>query len=253
MCTVSWTAERGGYELFFNRDELNTRAPERPPVVAQRDGVEFLAPRDGDRDGTWLLVNECGVTVCLLNDYGHPWRPAGDALGYSRGHVVLACAAAASHEAAIEAVRMQPLERVLPFQLLVLSPSEGALALKWQGRQLVPSAPEMLAPPLTSSSLATDVVVATRVWTFSETVRCALAATPAELSAYHRRHVRAAGAASVLMRRPDASTRSISHVRVTGRSVHLAYQPVRWAMRGPVMLKPTRVMLARRGTMTLAA
>ncbi len=76
MCTVSWRAARDGYDLFFNRDELHTRAPELPPALSERDGVRFLAPRDGDHGGTWLAVNEHGLTVCLLNDYANPWRPA---------------------------------------------------------------------------------------------------------------------------------------------------------------------------------
>jgi hypothetical protein len=253
MCTLSWTIARDGYELFFNRDELNSRAAEVGPELSRDDGVDTIAPRDGDRQGTWLLANEFGLTICLLNDYGHPWQPSADGARYSRGHVVLACAAAANHEGVVAAVREQPLSRVRPFQLMALSPDEGPLLLRWQGLQLVQRRAETLVPPITSSSFATDVVVAMRTWRFSSLVRSALAPDAAELAAYHRQHSGSAGAQSVLMCRPDASTRSISHVRVTGSHVQMTYRPVRWAARGPVVSQPVRIALARRHPVTMAA
>src|SRR3954463_10191523 len=97
MCTVSWNVGHGGYDLFFNCDELNTRAPEVAPVVFRRSGVQFVAPTDGDHHGTWLLANEFGLTIRLLNDYAHAWRPSNAGARYSRGHVVLVCAAARDH------------------------------------------------------------------------------------------------------------------------------------------------------------
>ena len=69
MCTVSWVTEAQGYTLYQNRDESRTRAPERPPTHEMLSGVCYLAPTDGASDGTWILVNECGLTVTLLNAY----------------------------------------------------------------------------------------------------------------------------------------------------------------------------------------
>ena len=49
MCTLTWRAVReGGYDLFFNRDELNTRGAEEPPRLGKAAGLPFAAPRDGD-------------------------------------------------------------------------------------------------------------------------------------------------------------------------------------------------------------
>jgi len=61
MCTVSGSVAREGYDLWFNRDELNTRAPEQAPAVASCDGVAFLGPRDGDHGGTWMVASELGL------------------------------------------------------------------------------------------------------------------------------------------------------------------------------------------------
>jgi len=52
MCTATWLRGITGYEVFFNRDELATRKPARPPARRDRGGVRILAPLDGDAGGT---------------------------------------------------------------------------------------------------------------------------------------------------------------------------------------------------------
>ncbi len=246
MCTVSWTGERGGYDLFFNRDELNTRAPETPPASAWQDGVNFVAPRDGDHGGTWLLANEFGLTICLLNDYGCPWRPSTAVARFSRGHVVLACAAATDHASVLAAVNRQALSRTAAFHLVVMSSAEGPLVLHWDGAALAHRARAECVPPLSSSSFETGAVIARRIARFGDMVGSPREPAVDELAAYHRQHERGSGAYSVLMRRPDAATRSITHVSVRGGSVALRYEPVRWALQGPVALALTRVSLPLR-------
>jgi hypothetical protein len=246
MCTVSWTAARDGYELFFNRDELNTRAEESAPTLGRCDGIAFVAPADGERGGTWLLANECGVTVGLLNDYACPWRPAAGGPRYSRGHVVLACAAAVDHASVMMALRAQPLACIAPFHLLAITPEEGPMVAHWQGLRMTTRRAADLVQPLTSSSFATDEVIAARQQRFPWFVRTPRDAEPAELAAFHRQHARAAGAHSVLMRRPDAATRSITHVEVRGDRVQMSYRSVQWNADGPVLREPEAMMLSRR-------
>jgi hypothetical protein len=253
MCTVSWTAAHGGYDLFFNRDELDSRAPEEAPAAAQCDGVAYLAPRDGKHGGTWLLANELGTAVCLLNDYGVAWRPAASGPRFSRGHIVTACAAAGSHDDVLSAVRRQPLTATPAFRLVALRPDEEPLVLHWQGVRLVRCHAATAVPPLSSSSFATAEVIAQRTWRFASFVHRPKCAQPEELAAYHRQHARAAGAHSVLMRRPDATTRSITHVAVDAQRLQLHYQPVQWTPGGPSMPAQTRVTLERRLRTTLAA
>jgi hypothetical protein len=246
MCTVSWTAARDGYDLFFNRDELNTRAPEEPPTRAHRNGIAYLAPRDGDHGGTWLAANEFGVTICLLNDYAAPWRPPEGLPRMSRGHLVRAGADAATHAEVMHAMRAQPLERTMPFHLVALSPEEGALILSWRGGDLMRQAEGKFAvPPLSSSSFATENVIAARLRRFGSFLRACEPAV-AELAAYHRQHDRGAGAYSVLMCRDDAATRSICHVAVNARHVRLRYQPVQWIAREPTIVTTTESILVRR-------
>jgi len=251
MCTLTWTGGRGGYDLFFNRDELNTRAPEQPPTLAQRDGVKYVAPRDGDYGGTWLLANEFGLTICLLNDYVAAWRPSAAAIRLSRGHVVLGCATAPDHAGVIDALQRQPLERSAAFQLVAFSPEESPLVLNWNGVTLVPRAPSACVPPLSSSSFETSEVIARRSARFHTMVRSPLQPSVEELTTYHRQHERDDGAYSVLMRRPDAATRSITGVSVRRGNVGLHYEPVHWELQRAVMLAPTQVNLPLRRRTTL--
>ena len=67
MCTVSWLYHPGGYQLFCNRDEKHHRLPALPPLSCVHRGMQYVAPVDGDAGGTWLAVNEAGLTLCLLN------------------------------------------------------------------------------------------------------------------------------------------------------------------------------------------
>lgn len=253
MCTVSWSGGRGGYDLFFNRDELNTRSPESPPAAAQENGVNFVAPRDGDRGGTWLLANEFGLTVCLLNDYSSVWRPSATGGRFSRGHVVLACAVATDHASVTDIANRQPLPRTPAFHLVVLSPDEGPLVLHWDGSGLARRDIAASRPLLSSSSYETAGVIAMRTARFDAMVRSPSKPAIKELAAFHRQHEQDAGAYSVLMRRTDAATRSITHVAVRDGGVRLRYEPACWAERGPLAPEPVQLNLPQRRRPALTA
>lgn len=246
MCTVSWRFDAKGYDLFFNRDELNTRAQERTPSIAERAGVNFLAPQDGDSGGTWLLANEFGITVCLLNDYANPWRPPSERVAFSRGQVVSSCAAVANHDDVWATVEQCPLAQTRPFHLAVFSCEEGPLVLHWNGSHLRQLAGSEVTPPFSSSSFATSEVIAARVSRFRSMVQAGEFPVVAEMAAYHRQHESGRGAHSVLMRRPDACTRSIIHVRVDPTEVQLTYSPVEWTLADEPRLISSRHVLARR-------
>jgi hypothetical protein len=237
MCTVSWRRSPGRCDLWFNRDELNTRAAEFPPHEAESSGVRYLAPRDGARGGSWIMVNEFGLTACLLNDYSTPHVPAPDA--YSRGFVVLACAASRHPTAVVAAVETLPLERISPFHLLTLSPVDGPLLLHWDGRRFCVICGRDLLPPLSSSSHAPGEVIAERIARFPLLVHHH---TDAEYDAFHRQHDPARGAHSVLMLRPDARTRSITRVQVRTDRCLLTYEAVSWHEPAP---PPLRMELLR--------
>ena len=234
MCTLTWRAAGDGYDLFFNRDERDTRAPEVGPAPgATSTGVRYLAPADGDHRGTWLVLNEHGMTVCLLNDYPRGMAEIGRE---SRGRIPLICAGCTR---AADVPRLLCETVVLtdyaPFHLVAVdvSGTSGAVHLRWDGRTLhEASAPEFL----TSSSYEPERVRAERAARFT-----ALTERSTEvLRAFHYQHDAEAGAESVLMRRPDASTRSVCAVHVRGAVRELVYEPVSWSgmnMGGPMTLR----------------
>ena len=226
MCTVTWRVCHRGYDLFFNRDELNSRAAEIAPSVDESTGVRFIAPRDGDHGGTWLLTNECGITVCLLNDYANPWRPDPTKSRFSRGHIVLAMADVRAASEIPSRTEAEPLAHTAPFMLLALSPEDDPLLLHWHGAGLSCREGRISPPILTSSSFATADVVAARLGHFARFVPRPEQPQLAELAAFHRQHDPAAGAFSVAMLRPDAATRSFTRVSVDRQSVTLTYEPV---------------------------
>jgi len=225
MCTLTWNAIReGGYDLFFNRDELNTRGSEQPPRVEALDGVVFASPRDSDRGGTWLLANAHGVTVVLLNDYGARWRP-GPGETISRGAVVLACAAATTPASAVDLIGRMALARVGAFRVVALGADGRGLRLHWAGESLIALAADGI-PFETSSSFATETVCASRRRRFEALGADGRRVGREELDDFHWTHDAENGAASVLMRRPDARTRSVIRVSVRADFVEMDYQPV---------------------------
>lgn len=233
MCTLTWRAAgEGGYDLFFNRDERNTRAPEGAPSLrTTAGGVRYLSPEDGDHRGTWLVLNGHGLTVCVLNDYP---RGVAESGGVSRGRLPPACAACAAADDVIAVLHATALADYAPFHLAAVDAAGGAVHLRWDGRALH----EAPAPVfLTSSSFEPKRVRAARAGKFAALPERSTEA----LRAFHHAHDRSAGAESVLMRRPDAATRSVCAVRVRTQERELVYEPVVWD--GAVAEKPVVLRL----------
>ena len=225
MCTLTWRAvSEGGYDLFFNRDELNTRGVEQPPRLEFVDGVAFAAPRDSDRGGSWLLANAHGLTAALLNDYACPWRPPANH-GVSRGALVMACASAATPGGAAEIIGGMALERTGAFKMVVLGAGVRRVRLHWDGRILKREEGDEFSFE-TSSSFDTAAVCAARRQKYEAWLAGPGGPGVEELAAFHWAHDAADGAASVLMRRADARTRSVTRVSVRAGRVEMHYRPV---------------------------
>jgi Transport and Golgi organisation 2 len=237
-------AEGGGYRLWFNRDEKYARAAEAAPCAGETDeGVRYFAPRDGERGGTWLLLNEHGVTICVLNDYEAAAREGaggGAAAGrVSRGRLPLAGAGAAG---AAEAVRRVAefvaseseggAGRFAPFRVVAVDAGGVARGLRWDGRALAEVDEVEFA---TSSSFRPGEIRARREERHAE-LGAKGARGAGELEKLHWAHEAGSGAESVLMRREDACTRSVCAVTVragAGRpEASLRYTAVDWAGAG---------------------
>ena len=224
MCTVSWIHREDGYLLLFNRDELRTRKPASAPRIEQRNGVAFIAPLDGDHGGSWIGVNQFGLTLCLLNRFDD--LPGGIIHEYaSRGlllHELLDCSAL---KMVIERVDDAKCFRFRPFTLVALVTGQPAMLIEWTGSEKITKTHAESLMPITSSSLREGNVVLERKERFQEMVLERSKVDDELLFQFHRSHLPERGPASVCMHRPDARTVSMSTVTVTQKAIEFVYHP----------------------------
>ena len=229
MCTATWLTFEKGYELFFNRDEARTRMPAEPARIQELEGCRALAPTDGDAGGTWIGVNELGLSVALLN--------ASDAYGrsegfQSRGRLVRELLASGGTEDALERLARAELTRFRGFRVLFLEPGATRPEVRaWDGSLLHEETPRL---PLASSSVGSVEAHAVRALALGELTTAAGGEPPALgeraldralLEAFHGSHLPERGAFSPCMHRPDARTVSVSHVVVSEADVSFRYAP----------------------------
>jgi hypothetical protein len=226
MCTVTWIQQDVGYRLFFNRDEKLTRKAALPPRLTARDGVRFLAPVDGDFGGTWIAVNEFGVSICLLNGANLTGSPAAEqATARSRGLLLPELIASPSVDAICDRVRGADLAPFAPFTIAGIGPGQPAVLAEWDGSKKTIRFEDEPYFMLTSSSFDTEAVRASRHEEFRTLVASHRQVDAELLAAFHASHVPARSAYSTCMHRPDAETVSFSRIRVSERETDFFYSP----------------------------
>ncbi len=222
MCTLSWCHSADQYDLFFNRDEQTTRGPADLPVVRERDGQLFIAPRDPQSGGTWISVNPHGVSVCLLNRYEANVWPVSDRR-ISRGTLVWTLADARSINNAVGRFQEFDLERTAPFTMVIVEPNRPATLLAWNGFELRNTVRDRAGIIQTSSAVGQPEVERIREQTLRTTLDGDKLTTDI-LTRFHASHIPNRGPMSVCMHRPDAHTVAFSHVRVS--TAHATFEHV---------------------------
>lgn len=225
MCTLSWSFRRNGYSVFFNRDELNSRALAISPQRQLVHGVEIIAPRDGEKGGSWITVNEYGVLTCLLNLYESP-LPESPKPFLSRGSLVMDLAGCESWASSLSILDRKDLREYPPFQLLQFTPGAVMNGLKWSGTHQETHQYDPCELPISGSSFRNDDVAGKRFETFWKIVDPESAGEERlkQLEAFHLSYDADCGASSVNMCRPDAQTMSFSRVDVDEKSIRFRYQ-----------------------------
>lgn len=239
MCTLTWTSLRpgsgseAGYQLWFNRDERLTRAPERPPSLqVAENGVRYIAPEDSEAGGTWITTNEHGVTIALLNGYLEsrgPERPSYT----SRGVLVRGLAGIRDPKEAFDPLSPMRLRDFQPAVVFVKAPSAPALIARWDGLTVAIDVTGERQLPLTSSGYEQDEVQQARRKLYREVVLDAnpggdpLRPDAARLAAFQSYVDPSEGPNPFTpsMLHPLAATRSQCAITVSERSVGFAYRP----------------------------
>lgn len=138
MCTVSWIHQPGGYELLCNRDEKITRAVALAPRIQARRWVRFIAPIDANFGGTWIAVNEFGVSVCVLNGANLTCRSpliskGANKISRSRGLLLRELVWANSSDECALWINQLDLTPFAPFTVISLQPDKPTTVAEWNG------------------------------------------------------------------------------------------------------------------------
>ena len=224
---MSWHDRADGYRIFFNRDERRQRARERPPVVDERDGTRFIAPRDGEAGGSWIAVNEHGLSLCLLNGFPEGVAPsATDGRSYtSRGELPVSLIGFHTTSSIAERLRSLDLRYYRPFVLVAFAPAATGLVADWSGATLELEEHRPRTRPLVSSSFYTESVRDSRVAVYRQLVEGRETGSAAAHRAFHASHTPERGPHSPCMHRPDAHTVSFSGISVDRDEVRFYYAP----------------------------
>jgi hypothetical protein len=227
MCTVAFVPlSGGGYLIGHNRDERPVRAPGEPPREVTLGRCRVLAPRDPEAGGTWIAVNDAGITVCILNAADpHPQRLPAEPR--SRGLIVrdLACVTALERVHRSLAETPEVLARTRAFHVVAVEPGAAGARVgrfRWDGAETAWEESE--APALFVSSLLHPAEVERERgarWRH----RLAKGALDRDtLAAFLAAHEPERGPLSVCMHRDDAGTVSRTIVEVTREAVVMGYQ-----------------------------
>lgn len=221
MCTLTVVPTAAGYRLAFNRDERPTRPAAAPPALALVGGRAVVHPTDPESGGTWLAVNDSGLSLAVLN--GNPGGPklAGRV---SRGTLIPAAADAATVWRALTAAAARPLADFAPFRLVAVG--GGVVGdLWWDGAAARLGSCVFVARPalFTSSGLGDAVVTPPRAALFDELFAAPPADWPAAQDAFHRHRWPGREHVSVNMERPTARTVSVAVIEVGGGRARVRY------------------------------
>jgi len=222
---LTWHDKPDGYAVFFNRDERRARKPGLPPAMRRTGNTRFLSPLDGNCGGTWIAVNQHGLTVCLLNGFPANGLDADAGGEYTtRGSIPLTAIECASSAEVARTLRARSLGSFRPFVLVTFEPGEQGLTARWSGADLEIDDGRPQRPPLVSSSFFTEEVRHSRVAVFESLRHERSGDDPSELHLeFHRSHRPERGPHSPCMHRADASTVSFSHIEVDAAQVRFHY------------------------------
>jgi uncharacterized protein with NRDE domain len=216
---MTWFVKEDGYELFFNRDERKSRRRAEPPTIQTCSDVEYLSPTDTDAGGTWIAVNQFGVTVCLLNHYQFE-QIATYKNWISRGEVVRQFATTKSLVEAQILFDTLDLEDYRAFRMFIIDIRGGNRLCVWDGHSARVECD--VTKPKSSSSVDAKHVKKIRKNLF-DNLNLDESKRVRDYINFHASHLPKRSKESVCMHRDDASTVSLSHVSVSSREISFRY------------------------------
>lgn len=216
MCTLTLIPEAQGYTLTMNRDEFKSRA--EAGLRQHREGsVEASFPVDGVAGGTWVGVNDRGVSLALLNRYQAP--SITDAK--SRGNIIKNAIFKKSANDILAFLKALDVRSYNPFNLIMID-NHSVYQFHWD-REEYRWDSRLLHQPMmfTSSSERFEQVSAYRQARFT---KCLAERTASRnIEQFHLSQQPGRESDSVLMSREKVHTKSIVRIRVDSYSACLDY------------------------------
>lgn len=220
MCTVSWFTTPTGYELFFNRDEQRSRSEALAPQAFQENNVHYIMPIDPVGGGSWISLNDHGISVCLLNYY-QGLIPPKNAL--SRGLLIKKLASCEDIKSIHDTLSTIELSHFSSFTLLIFHTTQSTKknniqGFRWDGEIFNTINP---SSPMISSSIDADNVIKHRLSIYKELTHSGI--NRHTLNQFHQYHHTKLGHRSPCMHRQDAQTVSFTHIIVDNKNNTLRY------------------------------
>ena len=221
MCTVTFIARKKGYCLGMNRDEKLTRPSGLPPEKKKANGRGVISPSEPG-GGTWIALNDHGVTLALINWYSITAQVGGKAV--SRGKIINFISAVSSAGFADAGLAVLPLDRINPFRLIGVFPITGEIVeWRWNLKQLARKTHQWKTQQWISSGFNEAAAQRIRGGTFRLAQEQDSAGSLDWLRRLHRSHAPEPGPFSTCMHRVDAATVSYSEISVSARVAALRY------------------------------
>ena len=212
MCTLTIIPQQQGLLLTMNRDERRTRHE-----AGLHDAGMLCYPVDGEAKGTWVGVNQCGVTMALLNRYQEPTREG----AISRGHIIVDALQQGGYDAVLSYMQQLKPAQYNPFDCVVASVS-GINHFTWTGsefhqRTLPADTPLMLS----SSSVNLEETLAHRRKLFNSWLD---SSDPHKtIEQFHLYQQTGEESQSVMMARELSHTKSFTQIKIDDLTCQLSY------------------------------
>jgi len=221
MCTVTFIARKRGYALGMNRDEKLARVQALPPAERLVEGRRVLYPSE-PAGGTWIALNESGVTFALINWYSITTRVNGAAT--SRGEVVVAVSGLDAESNAAARLQELPLKRINPFRLIGVFPvTRQVVEWRWDSKCLTAAEHRWKTQQWISSGFDEPTAQRVRNQTFQRAARQNSVGSLDWLRRLHRSHSPQSGPFSTCMHRDDATTVSYAEITVSPGKAAMSY------------------------------
>ncbi|MBL9135165.1 MAG: NRDE family protein [Verrucomicrobiales bacterium] len=227
MCTATFWPTLDGYRVAMNRDEQRRRPVALPPVKHSSAAGTALHPTESG-GGTWISLNDSGITFLLVNWYAILSKNDPDAP--SRGVII----AGLRHSQSVETTRPDPQPGTRPFRLVGVFPETRSIReWRWDQRRLftldLPWEPQQWI----SSGRDEPGAQRYRSATFAHHRALPHAGSLSWLQALHASHDPEPGPYSHCVHRPDAVTVSYTEIEVAHGSATLRYQSSSPCQPGP--------------------